>query len=86
MGKRLSPYSTTSSARRSIAESNSGHKVIVGTGWKGVVTIFALNCMHMQAVAQVTQAVAKTTKLQQQQCTKSLLGGIQLLKQLQTSS
>ena len=48
--------------------------MIVGTGWRVVVTIFSLNCIYMQALVQVTQAVAKTAPLQQQQITKSLLG------------
>ena len=86
-GSRLSLYSATSSnARRSIGESNRGHKVIVGAGWRVVVTILALNCMHMQAVVQVTQVITKTAVLQQQQFAISLLGGMQLLKQLQTTS
>ena len=42
--------------------------------------------MHMQAVVQVTQVVTKTAVLQQQQFAISLLGGMQLLKQLQTTS
>ena len=42
--------------------------------------------MHMQAVVQVVQAVTKTAPLQQLQIAMSLLGGMQLLKQLQTSS
>ena len=31
-------------------ESNRGHKVIVGIGWRVIVIILTLNCMHMQAV------------------------------------
>ena len=34
--------------------------MIIGIGWRVVVTTFALNCMHMQAVVHVTQAVTKT--------------------------
>ena len=40
----------------------------------------------MQAVLHVTQAVIKTAPLQQQWIIMSPLGGMQLLKQLQTSS
>ena len=40
--------------------------MIVGPGWRVIVTIFQFNCIHMQAVVQVMQAVAKTTLLQQQ--------------------
>ena len=76
-GGRLSPYSATSSkGKKSNAKSTSGHKVIVGTSWRVVVTIFVLSCMHMQAVVQVMQAVAKNALLQQQQITISLLGGM----------
>ena len=58
---RLSENSATSqNARRSIAESNRYHIVIVEMGWRVVVTTFALNCMHMQAVVHLTQAVTKT--------------------------
>ena len=60
--------------------------MIVGTGWRVVVTILAVNCIYMQALVQVMQTVAKTALLQQQQFTTSLLGGIQFLKQLRTSS
>ena len=63
-----------------------GHKAIARTGCRVVVIIFAINCMHMQAVVQVTQAVAKTAPLQVQQFAISLWGGMQLLKLLQTSS
>ena len=86
-GGRLCFYNATyPNARRSIDESKIGHKVIVGTGWRVVVTISALNCMYIQAVVQVTQAVAKTALLQQQRIAISLLGRMHLLKQLQTSS
>ena len=34
--------------------------MIVGINWRVVVTTFILNCMHIQAVVHVTQAVAKT--------------------------
>ena len=62
---RLSPYSTTSSNNRiSIAENNRGHKVIVRIGWRVVVTTCALNCIHMQVVVHIMQAVAKTILLQ----------------------
>ena len=60
--------------------------MIVRIGWGVVIPIFVLNCMHIQAVVQDMQAVSKTALLQQQQITKSLLVGIQLLKQLQTFS
>ena len=53
--------------------------MIAGTGWKVVDTIFALNCMHMQAVVQVMQAVAKAYPLQQQQIAMSLLSRMQFL-------
>ena len=42
--------------------------------------------MCIQAVMQVIQVVLKTTLLQKQQITPSLLGGMQFLKQLQTSN
>ena len=70
----------------SIAKSNREHKVIVRIGWRVIVTSFALNCMHIQAVVHVTQAFTKIAPLQWQQIIMSLLGGIQLLKQMQTSS
>ena len=64
-GGRLSPYGATSPyAKKSIKVSSRGLKVIVGIGWIIVITIFALNCMHMRAVVQVTQAVIKSTLLQ----------------------
>ena len=64
VGGKLSTYIATScNARRSTVESNRGHKVIVGKGWRVVVIIFTLNCMHMQAVVHVTQAVTKTAPL-----------------------
>ena len=64
-GVRLSTYSATyQNARSSIAESNREHKVIVGVGWRVVVTTFVLNCMHMQTEVHVTQAVKKTALLQ----------------------
>ena len=86
-GGRLSASSATSrNARRSIAESNREHKVILGIGWRVGVTTFALNCIYMQAVVHTTQAVTKTAPLQQQWIIMSPLGGMQLLKQLQTSS
>ena len=86
INSKVSPYSATSpNARRNITKSFRGHGVIVTIGWRVVVSIFALNCRHIQAVVQEMQAVAKTAPLQQQQITRSLLGGMQLLKQLQTS-
>ena len=64
-GSRLSHYSATNpNARRNIVKSNRGHKVIVGTGFKVAVIVFALNYMHMQAVVQVMQAVTKNASLQ----------------------
>ena len=42
--------------------------------------------MHIKSVVQEMQAVAKNSPLKQHQITRSLLGGMQLLKQLQTSS
>ena len=64
-GGRLSPYSATSSnASISIAKINKGHIVIVKIGWRVIITPFVLNCMHIQAVVHVMQAVAKTTLLQ----------------------
>ena len=60
--------------------------MIFGKGWRVVITIFKLNCMHMQDVVHVMQAVTKTALLQQQQIIISLLGKMQLLKQLQASS
>ena len=86
-GGSLNLHNTNSpNARRSIAESNKRYEVIVGIGWRVVVTNFALNCMHMQAVVQVMKVIVKTTPLQQQQIAISLLAGLQLLKQLQISS
>ena len=83
LGFRLSTYSISGqNARRIIAKSNRGHKVIVGKGWRVVVTILALNCIYMQAVVRLTQTVAKATLLQQQWIITSPLGGMQLLKQL----
>ena len=78
---RLSPYNAISpNARINIKDSTRGHGVIVRIGWRVVVTIFALNCMHMQAVVQEMQAVAKTAPLLQQKITRSPLGRMQLLK------
>ena len=56
--------------------------MIVGISWRVVDTVFALNCMLMEAVVQATQNTAKTALLQQQWIAMSLLGGMQLLKQL----
>ena len=87
MGGRQSAYSATSrNARESIVESNRGHKVIVGTGWRVVITTFKLNCIHMQTVVHVMQAVAKIALPQQQTIIMSPLGGIQLIKQMLTPS
>ena len=78
---KLSPYSATASnARRNITESTRGHRVIVGTGWRVAFSIFAFNYMHIQAVVKEMHVFAKTSPLQQQQITISLLGGMQLLK------
>ena len=63
---RISLYSEISpNARRHITESTRGHGVIVRIGWRIVVPIFRLNCMHIQAVVQETQAIAKSTALKQ---------------------
>ena len=62
---RQSPYSATScNARKSTAESNRRHQVIVGIGWRVYVMISALNCMRMQVMVQVMQAITKTAPLQ----------------------
>ena len=80
---KLSAYSVTSSnVRISIAESNREHKVIVGIGLRVVFTTFVFNCMHMQAMVHVIQAVTKTALFQQQWIIMSPMGGKQLLKQL----
>ena len=50
--------------------------MIVGIGWRVVVTNFAANCRHMQAVVQVIQAVTKTAPLKEQQIAMLLLGGM----------
>ena len=45
-----SPYSETSpNANRTITDSTKGHGVIVRIGWRVVVPILALNCMHAYA-------------------------------------
>ena len=86
-GGRLSANSATSfNTKISIAKSNRRYKVIVRIGCRVVVASFILNCMHMQAVVHAMQAVTKTALLQQQWIIISPLGGMQLLKQLQTSS
>ena len=86
-GGRPNPYSATSfSVRKSVTKSTRGHKMIFETGRRVAVIILSVNYMHMQAMVQVTQAITKTAPLQQQQITMLLLGGMQLLKQLQTSS
>ena len=49
---RLSPYDAISpNARRNITKITRGYKVIVRIGWRVVVSIFALNCMYMQAAS-----------------------------------
>ena len=63
-GGTLRLYGANSSNARNNAKSKRGHKMIVRTGWRLVVIIFALNCMHMQALVQVLQVVAKTALLQ----------------------
>ena len=60
--------------------------MIVRIVWGVFVLFFSLNYRHMQAVVQEMQAVAQTAPLQQQQITMSPLGGMQLLKQLKTST
>ena len=65
VGGRLSAYSVTSrNSGRCVVQSNRGHIVVVGIGWRVVVEIFILKSMHMQAVVHVIQAAAKTTLLQ----------------------
>ena len=83
VGSKLSPYSATShSAKRRTKDSKRGHKVIFGIDWRVFTTMFVLNCMHMQAVVQIMQAVTKTALSQEQKFAISLLGRMQLLKQL----
>ena len=85
-GDRLNLYSAKSpNAKRNITESTKGYRVIIGKSCKIVVPIFALNCMYIQAIVQEMQVVTQIVLLQQQ-ITKSLLGRMQVLKQLQTSN
>ena len=78
VGSRLSAYSATSqNTIKGISKSNSEHKLIVKIGWRVVAIVFTLNCMHMQAVVHVIQAVAKTAPLQQQWIIMSALGRMQ---------
>ena len=60
--------------------------MIFTIGWRVVIVFFALSCMYIQVVVQEIQVVTKTAQLKQQQSTRSLLGRIPLLKQLETLS
>ena len=60
---------------KALKKADREHKVIIGIGWRVVVTTFTLNCMHMQVVVHIQhKLLTKTALLQQQQIIISPLG------------